>query len=526
MAESASQNKLEVFLCHSSGDKPIVRELYSRLKAETWIHPWLDEEELLPGQKWKTEIPKAVKRAHSVIVMLSCGAINKEGYIQKELKFALDISLEKPEETIFIIPLRLDDCDVPDPLNEWQWEDYFPQERHEKAYGRILVSLKLRAEQLGIFTQDAVRESSSQGIGTPEQKPFFEREKSSGSVKIAGDMNGAVVITGDNNIIVRNPDTVDPNSIKKLRQTKKKLIGEKGLVQQIREWVKERKPSPQLIRKALKFAGVMLLLLALGLGTKYLIQNWLPFPMLGFGSTRTSSKDGMVMVYVPRGEFIRGSENGSDDEMPVHTGYLPSFWIDQTEVTNVMYRKCVMDKKCNPPTQEKSNTRVLYFNNYDFGDHPVIYVSWVDAKMYCEWAGRRLPTEAEWEKAARGTDGRIYPWGEGIDCQYANYSNCVGDTSQVGSYLSGASPYRALDMAGNVGEWVADVYDNKYYNTILDGVVNPTGPDYGQYRVMRGGSWKDEAYFLRSADRNWGSPNNRYYTVGFRCARDAVIWEW
>jgi hypothetical protein len=146
----SNNRKLRVFLCHSSDDKPAVRELYGRLKSEGWIDPWLDEEDLLPGQKWHNEISKAVEEAHLVIAMLSCGAVSKEGYIQKELKIALDVALEKPDETIFIIPLRLDDCDVPYSIRKFHWLDYFPKIRQERAYRKLLESLTLRAKELDL----------------------------------------------------------------------------------------------------------------------------------------------------------------------------------------------------------------------------------------------------------------------------------------------------------------------------------------------------------------------------------------
>lgn len=139
--------KLHVFLCHASQDKPIVRELYQRLLAEGWIDPWLDEEKLLPGQDWDLEIERAVESADAVIVCLSTNSVTKEGYIQRELKFVLDIALEKPEGTIFIIPLRLDDCDLPRRLRSWQYVDYFPTAERKRAYQRLLQSLHLRYGQ-------------------------------------------------------------------------------------------------------------------------------------------------------------------------------------------------------------------------------------------------------------------------------------------------------------------------------------------------------------------------------------------
>jgi hypothetical protein len=151
---------LKVFLCHASQDKPIVRELYQRLLAEGWIDPWLDEEKLLPGQDWDIEIEKAVEVADAVIVCLSDSSVKKEGYIQKELRFALNVALEKPEETIFIIPLRLDECFVPRSVRSIQYIDYFPTDRKDPAYQRVRESLKLRADSLGVQVIKSKLESS------------------------------------------------------------------------------------------------------------------------------------------------------------------------------------------------------------------------------------------------------------------------------------------------------------------------------------------------------------------------------
>lgn len=148
-----TDRKLRVFLCHASQDKPVVRELYQRLNAEGWIDPWLDEEKLLPGQDWDMEIEKAVEAADVVVVCVSSRSVTKEGYIQREIKFALDIALEKPEGTIFIIPLRLDDCDIPRRLRSWQYVDYFPTDKRKTSYQRLLQSLQVR---FGDFQQKQV----------------------------------------------------------------------------------------------------------------------------------------------------------------------------------------------------------------------------------------------------------------------------------------------------------------------------------------------------------------------------------
>jgi serine/threonine-protein kinase len=183
---------------------------------------------------------------------------------------------------------------------------------------------------------------------------------------------------------------------------------------------------------------------------------------------------------------MMGSSYGESNERPVHSVYLDAFWIDQTEVTNAMYVKCVQDTACEVPSSTKSSTRDSYYGNPEFDNYPVINVSWDDAKTYCAWAGRRLPTEAEWEKAARGTDEHKYPWGNNQPNSNL-LNNNMNDTTEVGKYPNGASPYDALDMAGNVWEWVEDWQRDTYYAN--SPTSNPLGPDSGVYRGLRGGSW-------------------------------------
>lgn len=223
------------------------------------------------------------------------------------------------------------------------------------------------------------------------------------------------------------------------------------------------------------------------------------------------------MRLVPAGAFSMGSDSGSADEKPIHSVTLDAYYIDKYEVTNAAYKRCVDAGVCNPPKQSSSYTRDAYYSTPEFDEYPVIYVDWNMANAYCEWRGDRLPTEAEWEKAARGLDGRTYPWGENIDCDKANYGSCVGDTTEVGSYLDGVSPYGLHDMAGNVWEWVADWYDSDYYSNSPSS--NPLGPSSGQYRVLRGGSWVSVDNLVCSADRSGGAPDDVYNVVGFRCAR-------
>ena len=231
----------------------------------------------------------------------------------------------------------------------------------------------------------------------------------------------------------------------------------------------------------------------------------------------------MPMILIPAGDFIMGSNGGNDDEKPVHNVYLDAYYIDKYKVTNVLYKACAEAQVCAPPKFNNSYLRPTYYGDARYDDYPVIGVTWNMAKAYCEWRGARLLTEAEWEKAARGTDARMYPWGDSIDQSRANYnnnndSNYIGDTSAVDAYPSGVSPYGVFDMAGNVWEWVADIYDANYYSA--SPLANPLGPTSGPYRVIRGGSWDSDAMSLRSARRSWNDPSSANIYIGFRCARN------
>jgi formylglycine-generating enzyme required for sulfatase activity len=272
------------------------------------------------------------------------------------------------------------------------------------------------------------------------------------------------------------------------------------------------------------------------------------------GDSQLSAADGMIMVYVPAGEFLMGSvsdDPDSDrDESPRHLVSLDGFWIDGTEVTNAMFSHFVADTGYETDAEGKGGSLVWNQDNnkeyleganwrHPHGpastiqglEHPVSQISWHDAVAYCTWAGRRLQTEAEWEKAARGVNAQRFPWGDrGAAGNLLNFADrnldvpwadtAVNDgyqyTAPVGSYPNGASTYGALDMAGNVYEWVADWYDQDTYS--LSTMVNPQGPQSGDERVLRGGGWVSGEIFTRSAFRNRLSPDDSTDAYGFRCA--------
>jgi len=248
--------------------------------------------------------------------------------------------------------------------------------------------------------------------------------------------------------------------------------------------------------------------------TQVVVQEFTP--VIGPGDTVDAK--GIVMVFVPAGKFTMGTNNGDDDEKPPHEVYLDAYYIDKYEVTNSLYKVCVDSDQCKLPSDVRRYDDSLYAN------HPVVYVSWEMAETYCSWRGlgTRLPTEAEWEKAARGTDDRLYPWGDTASCEQANYGNCVGDTVDVGKYKNGTSPFGVYDMAGNVWEWVSDWYLSDYYKILESNSLNPQGPTTGEYKVYRGGDWNDSSYWLRVSLRNYDN-STPYSNVGFRCARPETI---
>ncbi len=276
-------------------------------------------------------------------------------------------------------------------------------------------------------------------------------------------------------------------------------------------------------------------------------------PTPSVGDTWSRQVDGMDMLFVPSGEFLMGSDRdmvkyarqlctaSSGDlaiagckaaafvnEQPAHAVRLDAFWIDRTEVTNAQYRSCVQSGACEPPALSSSFSRASYYGDPAYDSYPVVNVVWQMARQYCSWANARLPTEAEWEYAARGPDSRIFPWGNSFESSRLNYCDAgcpliadstnndgYPDTAPVGSFPSGASWMGALDLAGNAREWVAD-----WLATYPpEDAANPVGPETGELKIPKGGSWYDTPDDVRSANR--GGEGLDYFrdNLGFRCAK-------
>jgi len=256
-----------------------------------------------------------------------------------------------------------------------------------------------------------------------------------------------------------------------------------------------------------------------------------PEPTIETYSTRVRKIDGMEQVFVPAGSFTMGSDYEEEREKPQHTVWLDDYWIDTYEVTNAQYAMCVSAGACNAPDYRNSLTQDKYYGNTSFDNYPVLFVSWYDASDYCGWVGGKLPTEAEWEKAARGDqDARMFPWGNNFASNYANlcdrnctmswknsnYDDGYIDTAPVTSFPDGVSQYGAMNMAGNICEWVADWYKVDYFYNKQDW-SEPIGPTSGSTRVIKGGSWYDDTDILRVSARYGFDPNKSFYDVGFRC---------
>lgn len=508
---------LKVFLCHSHMDREPVRALYTRL-VNDGVDAWLDKEKLLPGQDWELEIRKAVRQADVVVVCLS-KQFNQAGFRQKEVRLALDTAMEKPEGEIFIIPARLEECDNLESLRKWHWVDLYEDDGYEK----FLRALYVRGDRIGAITY-SLRKSDIEAERT-RQISFLRSQ----AVKLENDLEWA-------------------SALELYRQIKKLDAKAAGVEEKINELMRKTQAQQLDASKQIKrtqmfsggaIAGIGMIALCCvfafagggwyawssGLSGATPVETFSAGESVEGAATQPSvqteaviSDPGMVsedeMVLIPAGEFIMGSDLGDPDEKPIRSVYLDAYSIDVLEVTLGAYNECILANVCESSVD---------LRKYDFSDpavalYPVVNVDWFNAKAYCEWRGKRLPTEAEWEKAARGPSGLNLPWGSAdLDCTRANYDACGSNFKPVGSTLNGASPYGIYDLVGNVWEWVADYYGDYQASE----TINPTGPTTGDLRVIRGGSFAYDASFARPSIRYGFIPTDLEADVGFRCAMDA-----
>jgi formylglycine-generating enzyme required for sulfatase activity len=475
----------DIFISHSSKDKVIADAICAGLEAKG-MRCWIAPRDILPGQNYAGQLLKAIENCKVFIVVLSENAISSS-HILKEVELAI-------ESGLVIMPFRIQEVPLSDDLKYYlsnvHWLDALtpPLEKHigklADTIGRILEKPSMKQDQLttGERPVEIVKK-----VQKARGKKSLLWLWFGGSALVLG-----VLILG----VVFLKDTLLPKPV----ATGQIALGETKTPAVV---ASQPPTNTLLVTEAAKAPS----------------QGPTALPTMKVATSglleQTSQKDGMTMVYVPAGEFLMGSATeAGGDEQPQHTVYLDAFWIDKTEVTNKMYVNC-MNSSCPWPNEFVSITRAMYLANPPFNNYPVASVNWEMANAYCKWAGRSLPTEAQWEKAAKGGMDTWYPWGNfDPDDTRANYNSKLGDTTEVGTYPIGASPYGALDMGGNVWEWVADWYG--YYWS--EPVSNPTGPSTGEFRIMRGGSWNSTSETLRTTNRARVAPDYSAFDLGFRCA--------
>ncbi len=485
--DGEEKRKLRVFLNYASEDREAVLKLYQRLVA-AGIEAWLDIEKLLPGQKWRLKIDEAIASSDAVIVCISKHSITKEGYVQKEIKDALEKLAEKPDDAIYLIPAKIEECEVPARLSELQWVDLFD----EKSFDRLIQALRLRAERVNASLP--VTNESAGTFTKPSSPPQVDDGRRTPIVFLGLTAVALIIISVIISSFVQHWLTAAPAS------------------------PPADSPSPVSV-----LSPTLTMILPHPTSTPTLTFTPPPASTPTLTPTSTALPDRMVdekgvaMALIPAGELTMGNNKGLSPEKPEHLVFLSAYYIDVYEVTNASYAACQTDGACPPPTSNRSRTFFRYYSDPAFANFPVVYVNWEMAQAYCSWRMARLPTEAEWEKAARGADQRLFPNGAGMSCTLANY--CRGDTTPAGRYQESPSPYGLYDMAGNVAEWVADWYSAGYYGA--SSPENPTGPAAGQLRVVRGGSFNSSAHTeLQTTARAALRPDSALDYVGFRCVRE------
>jgi serine/threonine-protein kinase len=401
-----------------------VRELCGQLRQDGF-DPWLDEQQLLPGQDWDLEVANAVKTSDAVIVCLSQASVSKVGYVQKEIRRILEAAEYRPEGRTFVIPVRLEDCPLPNRLAQWQSADLFVS----GGYERLREGLQTGSDKDG----NAINGAPAPAAGAlPSKTSRNRRGILAGFAIIAVAAGGSLIAVYFRNLN-RAPDTAS------------------GITPVTQE------------------------------------QETVP----------------PGMIRIPGGRFLMG-RNGSPDAVsaPAHEVSVQPFDLDLEPVTNAGFQAFATSAKLATTWAPAGGA-----------NWPATQVSWDDAESYCLAAKKRLPTEAEWEFAARGTDGRLYPWGEGFQADAVNFSGTnIGHPEPVGSRKTNRSPLGVLDMSGNVWEWCSDEYQP--YSGAAAAFRIPNGA-----KTIRGGSYQSDALHVSAVTRNLEIPSRRSPAIGFRCAK-------
>jgi formylglycine-generating enzyme required for sulfatase activity len=515
----------DVFISYSQRDKTVADAVCATLERRK-IRCWIAPRDVPPAKPWTAALMDAIGESHVFVLVFSDGS-NRSKHVIREVGEAV-------ERGILILPFRIEDVQ---PSKELR---YYIQSIH--WLDALTPPLERSLDKLA----DAVQALLS--VETPQAVPGGDAPRVEAQTPLQ-----AVPGAGGPAVQARRPPAwlMWAASLVLLAVA---LAGGAWLVSRL--WTGA--PAPPTLAPALASAAAGPTAGASSLPAETstpaagmavpsataavpppsaLPSGDSPPAIAGIGQEWVRPADGMVMLPVPRERFVMGSSDAEvqaavdqcvangfaqsdcstwmQAESPAHKVNLGAYWIDKTEVTHAQYGRCVGAGACPSPACAPGD------NPSTYPDQPVVCVTRDNALAYCQWAGARLPTEAEWEKAARGLDGRTFPWGnDAPDCAKANFSSaeglCVGSPASVGTYLEGASPYGALDMAGNVWEWVGDRYAAGYY--AVSPPENPQGPEAGEGWVLRGGSWAGSSTGLRSAFRNLGGLSLRSDNIGFRCA--------
>ena len=490
----------DVFLSHNSEDKPAVEWLAAKLVDEGKLTVFLDKWHLVPGDPWQEELENALDESSTVAVFLGPAGIS--GWHNAEMRKALGTRVDDPGRRVIPVLLpgidaaTLEEVETKSFLKRFTWVDFRKGLDDADALRCLIAGIK--GEEPGRY-EDGVAALSYQPYRTPQTKRFPDWGWFV-SVLLAL-VVGLGISSQWGKIWLRPSPTITP----------------------------AREITPTSVPATLTTVPLVLTAEPTETLSPTITPTQppdTPQPGASLGSAWSRAIDGAVMVYVPAGEFEMGSTKGDFDELPVHTVTLDGFWIDMFEVTNAQFAAFL--NEVGNQTEGNHTWLALYSDDSliqeidgkfqpksGYANHPVVEVSWYGARAYAEWVGGRLPTEAEWEYAARGPESSVYPWGAWEPtCQLVQFADCSEDTIPVGRWLNGASWVGAMDMAGNVAEWVADWYAKDFYRSSPR--ENPTGPTSTEFRVLRGGSFESIARNLRCAFRDKNYAYYRSNSVGFR----------
>jgi len=506
---------------HAQGDSETVRALSERLRfngVDVILSGELSVSETETAQSEEETIRNAIHEADTVVFCLST-EFNKMDALKKlDWRTALDSALKKRQADLYIITLRLHESEIPIGLKKWQ-----PIELQQaRGYEELMHALQLRADKRGAQLTPSANWNVSFYEIEPEPEPEIVAEPQPVTtpsrqfpfwiiIVIALFVVGIALFRSGPRVDAP-AQTQTAGAVQSLGQrATQNVIAHQtehaGTLTAEALEINQRRIQTETYLTSVPLAKTATALQALVTPTITYTVVAMPTQIIDAGN--------ILMSLVPEGDFIMG-QNDDENANPTQVINLPAFYLDQYEVTNANYQACVQAGGCQPPAVIASQTRPDYYSNYS--DHPVVHVDWHMAKTYCEWRGARLPTEAEWEKAARSSAGLLQPWGDDTGCIFANYNNCVGDTSRVDKYVIGKSVYGIFNLAGNVMEWTGSLF-MRYPYISTDGREDPASllP-----RVLRGGSWASAPADILSYRRIGLDPATARNDIGFRCARDAI----